>query len=96
MHRSRGPDDRCRDTADEARLDVGAAAAYVGLRTAKEGPADEIAHTFDQRAYSAAATVSALGRSRSKRASAEASSRAVTITPPAPSAVSRLTTRPCR
>jgi hypothetical protein len=47
MHRSRGPDDRCRDTADEARLDVGAAAAYVGLRTAKEGPADEIAHTFD-------------------------------------------------
>jgi hypothetical protein len=26
---------------------VGAAAAYVGLRTAKEGPAEEIAHTFD-------------------------------------------------
>jgi hypothetical protein len=26
---------------------VGTAAAYVGLRTAKEGPAEEIAHTFD-------------------------------------------------
>jgi hypothetical protein len=35
------------ETLIAAMTTVGTAAAYVGLRNAKEGPAEEIAHTFD-------------------------------------------------